>query len=1100
MQLKLNPKKAAVKATKASSKPVQLNIEIKAAIDSYLRASGSSLFNRNRQLYTRPWFLVLGPGESGKSTLFSSPVITPQFSYPGESEGHVSGTSAPSLQWRFCDEAVWIDVSGKVFDNNESEEFDSILSSLKSLRPKSPVDGIILVIDIDKLQNSDQNGAKEIGGALRKQIDILIKNWGIELPVFLILSNTDKIIGFNEIFCDPSGKWNECSLGAIIPENDSLLPRHIFLQEFRDMVHSLKSIRLKMLAREKDQQKRNLICRFPVSMESIREKLGTLIAMLFKPSTFTGKPLFAGFFFTSCQDIKSDKSLLSESSFDLGNTLASHPLNINKEHQGTKGKGPFSKTITYFARPLFTSIIPQQSFASNKTRLRRIKDTRNSLVWISSAAVACSLILWLVWGAFFNVRSFDNRAKKIAAVPVDQSLEGIMNLGRLSDMYHLTKKYAENHRSIPMILTGYNAHRMHESISKIYFEHIRRNIALPCSTILVDSIQTMIGYDNSSPLNNFSALKGSLQALIHISKARKTYGDLLLSPADTQHITSVLFNDVQKAYGIKAENEIAQNLKKVVHDYVDMIAHDQYGSLLALGPDTLYPRLVKQAQQKLVDLFNYEAVYSSTIRRCIDESKELYLTDILPDAGTALVSKKPLSEIFTPQGWKKIVNPTLDNDSRRLNKVEKWVKGDNEINVSGANRDELYSFLVKRYLEDVNTAWRDFLSSLDPGVFGSISDAKDVMMQLGNQKSIMALTITKFSEWSQQFTISDTSVADVNHQLDTFRSSLLFLGEFVSGGFPQYQNMLKTIAEGLAKVESGKKISSIFNGTVDDPLAIAYQNTGAALLSSLPDDGRAMLKGVLFLILDKCISVLESSLKTEVNSIWSAQVYSPYATQFANRYPFVSDRHNSDAAFDATIDFFNPEKGSFWQTYSTYLAPYIKETDGKFSPRVVKGMVTPDFSQGFMTCLEKAKRITTVFYRENEKKSWKISITPRPSSIAGAIIQVGKISSDVLLNRAQFQWPINDENITMSFDFTDKNGNRCPKYYKTQWDLMYLMNMWVNRDNLSLTRDVFGATIDLTSSGGYHFLLPSKIQVFDPNNPFYENVFRGFVVPEKIVQ
>ena len=718
MQLKLKPKIAAVKSFKPGSRPAQVNVEVKAAIERYLRLSGGGRFSRNRQLYARPWFLVLGPADSGKSTLLSNPVITPQFSYPSEDDGFVSGTNAPLLQWRFCDEAVWIDVSGKLLDTGIPEEFNQILSALKSLRPKSPADGIVIVLNIDTILNTDQNGAKEIGGILRQQLDMIIKNWGIEVPVFLLFSHSDKITGFDESFSDPSGNWSERSLGAVISANEPRLPRHVFLEEFKDLINSLKSIRLKMLAREKDQQRRNLICQYPINMESIREKLGTLIAMLFKPSSFTGKPLFTGFFFTSCKSVQTNDGNLGDSSLDLGNTLANHPLNLHKIMQAGKPKAPPSKKITYFARPVFSSLIPQYSFTGNKTRLKRREETRSSFIRIAAGAVVCALVLWLVWWASFNVMSYENRVKENLTVTVDQSLEGIVNLSRISNLYHLTEKYADNHRTIPMILTGYNAQHMHSSVKRVYFEQIYRNIALPCSTILVDSIQTMIGYDDSSPLNNFSALKGSLQALLHISKARRTYSDLTLSPSDTEYIASVLFSSVQKAYGINIQNEMAQQLKLIVNDYVSMIAHNKYEPLLALGPDTLNPVLVRQAQRKLVDLFNYDAVYSSAIRRCIDQSKQLYLDDILPDAGAIVLrAQKPLCESFTPKGWAAIVNPAFDDASRRLNKVEKWVKGENEINTSriAASRDELYSFLVKRYLEDVNTAWRDFFNFTGSG-------------------------------------------------------------------------------------------------------------------------------------------------------------------------------------------------------------------------------------------------------------------------------------------------------------------------------------------------------------------------------------------------
>ena len=202
-----------------------------------------------------------------------------------------------------------------------------------------------------------------------------------------------------------------------------------------------------------------------------------------------------------------------------------------------------------------------------------------------------------------------------------------------------------------------------------------------------------------------------------------------------------------------------------------------------------------------------------------------------------------------------------------------------------------------------------------------------------------------------------------------------------------------------------------------------------------------------------------------------------------------------------TVDFFDPENGPFWQMYFVYLSPFLKENNGKYSPRVVKGMVKLSFSPELADCMVRAGKITDVFYKGNKRREWKFTITPRESKISAANISIGKKETDIIKKSGvQFLWPIRNENIAMKFDLTDKNGNRCPKFYKSQWDLMYLMNRWVERDHSSGARDAFNIKIDLVSSGGYHFLLPAKMQVFDSKNPFYENVFMRFRIPERIVQ
>ena len=335
--------------------------ETNEAVDRYLGAVVRKGLLGKSALYERPWFLLCGGEKSGKTSLLRGAGLNFRLRYPSEKDGMVLDGPG-QITWHFANEAVWIDTPGALMSDEGKDTWQAFVASLSHVRPERPVDGVALVVSAADVLNADDRMIKEMASTLRRRIDELIAAWTIEFPVYLVFNHADGIPGFAEYFGDQLVRAQEQIFGATLSGDlDKMLPRIAFAQEFSLLCRSLTDLRVDKLYKEKDEARRRMICRFVIHFEGIQEKLGAFAAELFKPSSYEGRPLFRGFYFTSCLEIASGESRDETARQpDVGQTIASHPLNprrmLSPEASQPKAAAA-SEVKSLFVLPLFRELM-----------------------------------------------------------------------------------------------------------------------------------------------------------------------------------------------------------------------------------------------------------------------------------------------------------------------------------------------------------------------------------------------------------------------------------------------------------------------------------------------------------------------------------------------------------------------------------------------------------------------------------------------------------------------------------------------------------------------------------------------------------------------
>ena len=306
--------------------------KIKKAVDTLKR--------KGVNLYDLPWVLVVGYPQTGKTeVLRQSRLRFPTFQ---NLEAGRAGTT--DVDFWISEEAVFVDTAGELFtaqgeaqDVGRRREWDwpGFVKSLKSTRPRQPINGLLLVLSAEHLiksrpEDAEQRKVPVKGGVqkdAREAIDVLIKaaaeNFDalskslgqLRYPVYIVVTMMDKLPGF-EVVTEHLEKdtRRDQMLGWSnpVPEEDldrpfdaSKVPGHL-----REVVEKLRRRRLAMLSEAACAPSRPETLyeaktgvawfAFTSAMSDLGVALGDALGKIFPQSRFDRRGLFVrGIYFTT---------------------------------------------------------------------------------------------------------------------------------------------------------------------------------------------------------------------------------------------------------------------------------------------------------------------------------------------------------------------------------------------------------------------------------------------------------------------------------------------------------------------------------------------------------------------------------------------------------------------------------------------------------------------------------------------------------------------------------------------------------------------------------------------------------------------------------
>ncbi|MDG0023202.1 type VI secretion system membrane subunit TssM [Trinickia sp. Y13] len=261
-----------------------------------------------RYLYQLPWYVFIGAPGSGKTTaLVNSGLTFPLAEQFGRAAIRgVGGTR--HCDWWFTNEAVLIDTAGRYTTHESNRALDEaewagFVGLLKKYRGRQPLNGALLTISVSDLLDASEMQRTQHAMALRKRLQELRAQLGIQFPVYVLVTKADLLAGFSEYFsafgrAERTQVWG-FTIALDESPNAPLDVRAVFEREYAILHQRLNEALPELLSAEADPSRRHLIYSLPQQFAGLKDVLGQFVAQVFSHSKFDSMPLLRGIYLTS---------------------------------------------------------------------------------------------------------------------------------------------------------------------------------------------------------------------------------------------------------------------------------------------------------------------------------------------------------------------------------------------------------------------------------------------------------------------------------------------------------------------------------------------------------------------------------------------------------------------------------------------------------------------------------------------------------------------------------------------------------------------------------------------------------------------------------
>lgn len=372
---------------------------------------------RGQYLYQLPWYIIIGPPGSGKTTA----LIHSGLRFPlgaGKVRG-VGGTR--NCDWWFTDEAVLLDTAGRYTTQDSDQEVDraawrGFLDLLKKHRKRRPVNGVFVAISLADLMGQTEEERLSQAQAIKQRVQELHEHFGIRFPVYVLFTKADLIAGFVEFFSDLGQEERAQVWGMTFPMDDPANPQGAvenFAVEFDLLEQRLLDRLVKRLQEERDPQRRDLIYTLPRQFASLKPVAEAFLREVFRPNRYEERVLLRGVYFTSGTQEGTPVDRL------MNSLAATFGLQRKSVLSTFAGKGR-----SYFITRLLRAVVfPEAEIAGTNLRVERWR------AWIQRGAYAAAVLITVV-AALLWLTSYARNQLYVQAVEkqrqtVDQYLKAL---------------------------------------------------------------------------------------------------------------------------------------------------------------------------------------------------------------------------------------------------------------------------------------------------------------------------------------------------------------------------------------------------------------------------------------------------------------------------------------------------------------------------------------------------------------------------------------------------------------------------------------------------------------------------------------------------
>lgn len=679
-------------------------------------------------LYHRPWYLLVSAPGAGKTTMLArSGLHFPFADLFGQTTRHEVGATL-GCDWWLTDAAVLLDTAGFPAAGHDAqdgttENWPGLLNLLRKYRPRQPIDGVLLAINMDDLLDASAEARHEQARLLHKRLQELRIHLRVRFPVYVMVTKSDRLAGFLPYFSGLDEDRRQQIWGFTFPY-EATQAAGFDLTASVEKQHDMLLRRLEAGLAEtmiaiRDVEARAHAYLLPQQFARLKSLLPGYLDTVFSSSSFEIRLVPRGVYFTSAVANGGDDGAAA-SEATLPQHSAPDPL-------GNHPEAKKDASDTYFIRDLLEKVVfPEAGLAESN----RWWEYRNSMLhWSGYALLGALLVLaGTFWYASYrnNHAYLDEVARKLPAVEAQgNELDPLRQrdlfrlLPYLDALRHLSQsqQFATDSPPLRYGFGLYQGKQLEATASGLY-QRALDTLLLPLAAAQIRDI--LANDSRTDPVFSHEALKAYRMMLDPGHYDAGFLRAWLMSNLRRQHAA-----DVTQAQWDSLDAHLEQLLGQKT--FSSPFARDtqlEEQTLAYLGTIPASRRLYRRLRQKLlganerrsVSLIDLAGAQAELVFRRSD--------------GKSLVDSIP--GLYTRDGYWQTFDKQLASLAGEMSEEDAWVLG---TTGRQTNPDDVVKAVRQLYMQDFMSYWDGLLDSVALNDISSLSQRIEIARLLSGPDS-----------------------------------------------------------------------------------------------------------------------------------------------------------------------------------------------------------------------------------------------------------------------------------------------------------------------------------------------------------------------------
>lgn len=863
---------------------------------------------------------------------------------------------------------------------------------------------------------------------LHARLSGISQELGINLPVYVLFTRTDRLSFFNEYVRNLSNEEAMQVVGVTLPlaQRTSGVYAEQEAQRltaaFNDLYYRLCDKRPEFLAREHEPANLAGIYEFPREFRKLRGPMVQFLVDLARPSQLTTGPFLRGFYFSGVRPIfvsevtpaavapqpqerqTFEASREATGFFRMGQMQQPAPAPVAAPSRGAKRVPQWC-----FIPHLFSGVVLEDKIAMGASGATVQANTLRRVL-LGCAAGLCLILVIAFMVSYGNNKELEAAALEAAAgiPPMEVTGANVAPLESLQKLETLRQKVA--------ILTGYErdgapwslrwglytGHDLYPEVKRIYFKRFHQLLFGQVQSTLLTTLQQLPPTPGPAYSPTYQTLKAYLIATSNHDKSTKMF----LSPvllerwSAGRNIDSDRMQLAQKQFDFYSEELKAANPFSSENDTLAVERARAYLNRFG-GPDSVYQYMLAEAEKA---------------------SHPADFHQVFPAAAQAVIDRTSVPGAFTKAGW--VFMQNAFKDPTRFFSGERWVMGEQgATGLDAAAIDQLR----KRYQDEYIQHWREFIKAGSVLRYASLRDANEKLRLLsGPQSPLLQL----FSLVSKNTAVG---VPDVDNMFRASQAVVPPPADIPAGPANQpYMSGLVALQNSIDPVASQPGVpNDAAVGQISSQEQVAKGKVGEMALTFGNDPEAATVRQLLEAPITNVDPVLRRFGAEGLNA--AGRSFCSQYQALMRKYPFNAG--STEMAELAEVNaIFKPKDGELWKFYDASLKNILPRQGSHFVPGPTPGFT---ISPRFVSFFERAAGFSDALYHGNPDPHLEFKLRPASPNVQLLHLSIEGNSFDFPGGAPTFRtfsWPGGVHEVKLSAKMKDGSEfGSPPNAYQGQW-------------------------------------------------------------------